>query len=225
MPQPGLRSAVLRFDVYAIDLRAGELYKGGRKIKLQEQPFQVLAILLEHPGELVSRDELRLRLWSEDTFVDFEHSLNTAIKKLRQALNDKADKPRYIETLPRRGYRFLGSVAENSPLLPQPSRGDATDLVGKVLILRDGSERTFVSLAVDETALKEKQKLEGAGDDLGRSLLFADEKLLAVRTGTRVKVLEGRQANSCYEVRILEGEHTAKTAVLPGSYLAQLKGD
>lgn len=225
MPQPGPSSTILRFDVYALNLRAGELYKSDRKVKLQEQPFQVLAILLEHPGELVTREELRRRLWSEDTFVDFEHSLNTAIKKLRQALNDKADKPRYIETLPRRGYRFLGSVAENSPLPPQPSTEPATDLVGKVLVLRDESDRNFVSLPVDETALKEKQKLEAAADDLGRSLLFAEEKLLVVRTGTRVKVLEGRQANSCYEVRILDGEHTAKTAVLLGSYLVQLKHD
>jgi DNA-binding winged helix-turn-helix (wHTH) protein len=225
MPHPGPSSATLRFDVYALNLRAGELYRSGRKIKLQEQPFRVLAILLEHPGELVTREELRRRLWSVDTFVDFEHSLNTAIKKLRQALHDDADKARYIETLPRRGYRFVGSIAEDRPSPSQLTCRPATDLIGKVFVLRDESDRNFVSLPIDEMALKEKQKLEAAADDLGRSLLFADGKLLVVRTGTRVKVLEGRQENSCYEVRILEGEHTAKTAVLPGSYLLELKRD
>ena len=97
MPQPAPSAALLRFDVYALDLRAGELFKSGRKIKLQEQPFRILAILLEHPGELVTREELRQRLWSENTFVDFEHSLNTAIKKLRRALCEEADKPRFVE--------------------------------------------------------------------------------------------------------------------------------
>ena len=115
MPQPAPGSAILRFDVYALDLRAGELFKSGRKIKLQEQPFRILTMLLEHPGELVAREELRQRLWSEDTFVDFEHSLNTAIKKLRRALCDEVDKPRFIETLPRRGYRFIGSLGTQPP--------------------------------------------------------------------------------------------------------------
>src|SRR6202522_3276015 len=114
MQQPDPGSAVLRFDVYAVDLRAGELFKSGRKIKLQEQPFQILAMLLEHPGEVVNRKELRERLWSEDTFVDFEHSLNTAIKKLRLALNDDPEKPRFIETLRRRGYRFAAAVVESA---------------------------------------------------------------------------------------------------------------
>ena len=121
MPQPAPGAAILRFDVYALDLRAGELFKSGRKIKLQEQPFRILTMLLEHPGELVTREELRRRLWSEDTFVDFEHSLNTAIKKLRRALCDEADKPRFVETLPRRGYRFVGSVVDHLSTSLQPS--------------------------------------------------------------------------------------------------------
>ena len=219
MPPPTMGSAILRFDVYALDLRAGELYRSGRKVKLQEQPFRILAMLLEHPGELVTRGELRQRLWSEDTFVDFEHSLNSAIKKLRRALQDEADRPRFIETLPRRGYRFVGCVAENSPsaLVSGPAR----DLVGKVLALRDEAGKDFVSLPIDEAALKEQHRLEAAADDLGLSLLFAAQKVLVVRTGTQVKVLEGCLANSCYEVRILEGEHTAKTALALSSCLAQ----
>ena len=99
-----------RFGAFVVDVRASELLKSGKKIKVQLQPMQVLAALLEQPGEIVTRDELRKRIWPEDTFVDFEHSLNTAVKKLRQALGDRASKSKYIETLPRRGYRFLAEV-------------------------------------------------------------------------------------------------------------------
>jgi DNA-binding winged helix-turn-helix (wHTH) protein len=219
MPQPAPGSAMVQFDVYALDLRAGELFKSGRKIKLQEQPFRILAMLLEHPGELVTREELRQRLWSEDTFVDFEHSLNTAIKKLRRALCDEADKPRFVETLPRRGYRFAGSVVDHPPPSLQTSSEPPKGLVGKVCVLRDETGGDFVTLPIDEKTMVEKQKLELAADDLGLSLLFGAEKLLVVRAGTRVKVLEARTAQSCYEVRILEGEHMAKTAVVPHMYL------
>jgi DNA-binding winged helix-turn-helix (wHTH) protein len=224
MPESPATPAIVRFDAYLVQLRAGELYKDDIKIKLQEQPFQILAMLLEHPGEVVTREELRQRLWTGDTFVDFDHSLNTAIKKLRQALSDEADKPRFIETLPRRGYRFIGCVAGHAPPGPQHAAGttgSGASLVGKELVIRDESGKTLVSLPVDEAALKEKEKLEAVADDLGLSLLFAAQQVLVVQTGTRVKVIEGPLANSCYQVRILEGEHTAKTAVVPGSYLAE----
>jgi DNA-binding winged helix-turn-helix (wHTH) protein/Tol biopolymer transport system component len=105
---------VLGFGVFQIDVRAGELRKNGVKLKLQEQPFQVLCLLLEHPGELVSRGELRNRLWPADTFVDFDHSLNAAIKRLRDALGESADAPVFIETLARRGYRFIAPVNGSS---------------------------------------------------------------------------------------------------------------
>jgi DNA-binding winged helix-turn-helix (wHTH) protein/Tfp pilus assembly protein PilF len=123
MPDPSKASLPLRFDAFVLDPRAGELYKSGRKIKLQEQPFQILAMLLEQPGQVVTREQLRERLWPEDTFVDFDHSLNTAVKKLRQALNDEANKPRFIETLPKRGYRYVGPTMESGPAT-EPSRGD-----------------------------------------------------------------------------------------------------
>src|ERR1700756_3794115 len=100
----------LRFDVFAVDVRAGELRRNEAKLKLQEQPFQVLCALLEHPGELVTREELRGRLWPVDTFVDFDHGLNAAIKRLRDALGESADAPIFIETLARRGYRFIAPV-------------------------------------------------------------------------------------------------------------------
>jgi TolB-like protein/DNA-binding winged helix-turn-helix (wHTH) protein len=105
----------MRFGQFELDLRTAEIYKEGRRIKLQEQPCQVLALLIERPGELVSREELRKKLWRNDTFVDFDHGVNIAINKLRDALGDSPEKPRFIETLPRRGYRFIGQVTETTP--------------------------------------------------------------------------------------------------------------
>jgi TolB-like protein/DNA-binding winged helix-turn-helix (wHTH) protein/Flp pilus assembly protein TadD len=99
-----------RFGVFEADPRTGELRKHGVKIKLQDQPFQILALLLERPGEVVTRDELQHKLWPADTFVDFDNGLNTAIKRLRDTLGDSADSPHFVETLPRRGYRFIASV-------------------------------------------------------------------------------------------------------------------
>lgn len=109
-PPPGAKP--IQFGAFEVDLRAGELRKDGFKIKLQGQPIQVLIALLEHPAEVVTREELRQRLWPSDTFVDFEHNLNSAVKRLREALGDTADNPRFIETLPRHGYRFIGPVKE-----------------------------------------------------------------------------------------------------------------
>jgi cholera toxin transcriptional activator len=110
MPQAGREAKSVRFGVFEVDLAAGELRKNGTRIRLQEQPFQVLSTLLERPGEVVTREELRTKLWRADTFVDFDHSLNTAVNKLREALGDSASSPRYIETLARRGYRFLAPL-------------------------------------------------------------------------------------------------------------------
>ena len=99
-----------RFGVFELDLESGELRKAGRRIRLADQPFQVLRILLQRAGSLVSREELQRELWSGDTFVDFELGLNSAVRKLRDALGDSADNPRFIETVPRRGYRFIAPV-------------------------------------------------------------------------------------------------------------------
>ncbi len=117
-------SQVVRFGVYEVDLRAGELRKSGVKIKLQGQPFQILALLLERPGEVVTREEIQKKLWPADTFVDFEHSLNAAVKRLREALGDSADNPRFVETLPRRGYRFIYPV-EGRPSTALGIKGQA----------------------------------------------------------------------------------------------------
>jgi cholera toxin transcriptional activator len=101
---------IARFGVFELDLAAGELRKSGAKLRLQEQPFQVLALLLDRAGDVVTRDELRQKLWPADTFVDFDHGLNTAVNKLRETLGDSASSPHYIETLTRRGYRFIAPV-------------------------------------------------------------------------------------------------------------------
>jgi len=121
---------VFRFGVFEVDASAGELRKSGVRLRVQDQPFQVLLLLLARPGEVVTREELRQKLWASDTFVDFDHSLNTIINKLRELLGDSASSPRFIETLAKRGYRFLPSV-ERSPLTanalpaePQPGSGE-----------------------------------------------------------------------------------------------------
>ena len=104
----------IRFGCFELDAQSGELRRNGKKIKLQEQPFQVLTILLERPGEVLTREELTKRLWPDETYVDFERGLNKAVTRLRDALGDSAENPRYIETLPRRGYRFIAPIASSA---------------------------------------------------------------------------------------------------------------
>jgi cholera toxin transcriptional activator len=113
-----------KFDEFEADLRAAELRKNGNRLKLQLQPFQVLVALLERPQEVVTREELRQRLWPQDTFVDFDHGLNTAMVKLRDVLGDSASKPRFIETIAKRGYRFLGTadVIAEQPASTEPKK-------------------------------------------------------------------------------------------------------
>src|SRR5258708_37687582 len=111
---PPSLSPVYRFGVFQVNLAARELRKHGVRVRLPGQPFCILSILLEKPGEVVTREEMRQRLWSSDTFVDFEHSLNTAIKKLRAALGDSPENSRYVETVPRVGYRFIAPVEQVS---------------------------------------------------------------------------------------------------------------
>jgi TolB-like protein len=118
----------LRFDCFDVDVAAGQLYKEGVRVHLREQPFQVLVMLLERPGEVVTRDDLRRRLWPDDVFVDFDNNLNTAIARLREVLNDSPDHPRFIETLPKRGYRFMASVSGQGTT-SEPARARKVRLV------------------------------------------------------------------------------------------------
>ncbi len=127
-----IQDPVVRFATFEVDLSSGELRKQGRRIKLQGQPFRVLVMLLKHPGEVATREELQSQLWPSDTFVDFDNGLNASINRLREALGDSAENARFVETLPRRGYRFIAPLEgantqqENSSgvhqAAPQPSR-------------------------------------------------------------------------------------------------------
>ncbi len=159
MPEPTSSAGVYRFGVFEVDLRSGELRKSGARLKLQEQPFQVLTVLLERPGQVITREELRQRLWPSDTFVDFDHSLNTAINKLRDALGDTASNPRFIETLARRGYRFIAPL--QTPLEAAP--GSA---------VQPGANHQPATAAPDDASLLEvpESDLPRINRTLGRSL-------------------------------------------------------
>jgi len=225
MAQPIRSANVVRFEGFEVDLRAQELYKAGRKIKLQVQPFQVLAMLLERPGDVVTREEMQKRLWPADTFVDFDHSVNTAVKKLRQALGDDKNKPRFVETLPKRGYRFLASVkkpatssaaAEAQVATPAAAKDAAASAwVGRVAKVCCEHGHSFAVVSIDEAAAAERQRLEAANDDVGLSLLIASQRLVMVPEGTPVRIIEVESQNSRCHARILEGEHYGKTALLP----------
>lgn len=112
----------IRFGLFEVDLQSAQLRKGGRKVKLQDQPFQILSMLLERPDQVVTREELRTALWPVDTFVDFDHGLNAAVKRLRDALGDSAENPRFVETLARRGYRFIAPVSIRQEILAPNSQ-------------------------------------------------------------------------------------------------------
>src|SRR6476660_5111682 len=122
------QARLFRFGPFELDVRASELRKHGVRIKLREQSVQILLMLLNQPGEVVLREEIRLRLWPNNTIVEFDHGINAAIQKLRDALGESADKPRYIETVARRGYRFLGEVEAAGGMVPKlPLKAEATD--------------------------------------------------------------------------------------------------
>jgi len=208
------------FGPFLVDLRAGELYKGRRKIKVQQLPMQVLGALLERPGEVVEREELKSRLWPADTFVDFEHGLNTAIKKLRQALGDSTTKPRYIETLPKKGYRFAGKLQREMEEA-SPRRATSTSIAGKVLYVYAEQQMEFVVAPVDEISREEWQRLQALSDDVGVSMMIAHNRLLLLEVGKPVRVLSANALRGWYETRVLEGEHYGKTALLPRTALRE----
>jgi DNA-binding winged helix-turn-helix (wHTH) protein len=213
---------VYRFGPYVADVRAGELYKRGKKNKVQQQPMQVLVALLEKAGDVVTREELRAGIWPADTFVDFEHSLNTAIKKLREALGDNANRPKYIETLPRRGYRFLGEV-EAAEEAPRAVAKSGSSLAGKTFVLAAEEGGECVVAPVDEKCFEEWRRLRELGDDVGVSILITEKKLLLLEAGSTVRLLSVRGGAGSCEVRILEGEHYGKTALVARKMLREEK--
>jgi TolB-like protein/DNA-binding winged helix-turn-helix (wHTH) protein/Flp pilus assembly protein TadD len=179
------RTRKVRFDAFDVDMRSGEVRKHGIRLKLHRQPFQVLSLLLEHPGDVVTREELRQKLWPGDTFVDFDTGLNSAVKKLRDALCDSAEKPRYIETLPRRGYRFIGQVQNGDlstevspigtlaviPLRPNPN--------GKGL----GAERPADGEVVRPTGTSRARLWLALGGVAGLALIAVTHVMLRGHTG------------------------------------------
>lgn len=230
-------AAQLRFDAYHVNLRTGELRKHGRKVRLAGRPFQVLALLLENPGELLTRKELQERLWPADTFVDFEHGVNAAVQTLRRALCDSHKKPRYIETLPRRGYRFIAEVETVEKEQKEQSNGQAppdplnqalktatprSDWVGQVATICDEAGRNYVLLPATEEILSEMIGCQAANDDLGISLLVAAEKLLLVNCGTKVKILDAANPDVGCTVRILGGQFVGEKAFASRANLSGL---
>jgi Tol biopolymer transport system component/DNA-binding winged helix-turn-helix (wHTH) protein len=182
---------VISFGTFEVDLHAGELRRDGRKIRLQEQPFQVLAMLLERPREIVTREELHGRLWPADTFVDFDHGLNAAVKRLRNALGDSAENPRFVETLARRGYRFVapirlpGEVAARKTVSAATSRGywrivpaGATLLIVGVVVGWHAGHRSVAAVRMVERRLTSNPEndpvISAAISPDGKMLAFAD---------------------------------------------------
>jgi DNA-binding winged helix-turn-helix (wHTH) protein len=221
-----------RFGDFEADVRAGELRKQGRKVRLAGRPMDILALLLERPGELLTRKELQEKLWPADTFVDFEHGVNAAVQVLRQALCDSHKNPRFVETLPRRGYRFIAPVervarrAAGGAAVQEAagSAGAVSALVGCGGVVVDPGAKNFVLLPRDETFLDEMEACEKAQDDLGISLLVSDGKLLMVACGTRVKILEVSATGRGCTARILGGEFIGERAFVPKKHLQVAEG-
>jgi DNA-binding winged helix-turn-helix (wHTH) protein len=201
-----------KFADFAVDARAGELFRRGKKIKLQHQPMQVLLALLERPGQIVTREELREKIWPADTFVDFEHSLNTAVKKLRLALGDQATNSKFVETLPRRGYRFLAKVEaeEQHPA----SLSVSSPLQGKVFTMVAEAGTECILAPVDAKSMEEWRRLLALSDDVGISMMITEKRLLLLEAGKPVRLLAIDDAAGWCEVRVLEGEHYGRTALL-----------
>jgi len=209
-----MQSAVspIRFGAFEVDVRSGEIRKSGVRIHLSDQPLQVLTLLLEHPGEVVTREELRQRLWSQDTFVDFENGLNAAVKRLREALGDSATHPHYIETIPRRGYRFIfpadfvrGPVLVSEQSVPKPAttwwRRNLVPIVGASLVVpllavlawrlvvsSGGSELTksIAVLPFDDMSPTRDQEYfaDGLADELLTDLAKIPELRVSARTSS-----------------------------------------
>src|SRR5258708_26183079 len=161
-----------RFGPFEVDFRAGELLKNGRRIRLQDQPLQVLAMLLERHGNVVTRDEFRQKLWPNDTFVDFDHGLNNAINRLRDALNDSAEAPRFIETFPRPGYRFIGQVDSCATATTQMVSSASSDAAPPSGVALEADASVKVSLLAKPRRRIEKLWITAAGVGIAAGLVL-----------------------------------------------------
>ncbi len=201
-------SSHIRFGVFEADLRAAELRKNGHKIKLQDQPFQLLAMLLERPGEVTTREELRARLWPVDTFVDFDHGLNAAVKRLRDALGDSADNPRFVETLARRGYRFIapvnaahGNIHAPQEAVPvrQVQRGHWRIAAATLLVLLLGTGAGWVAARYFNPKVQiTERRLTANPDPILNAVISPDARYLAFadRSGLFLRVVSTGETHS-----------------------------
>src|ERR1700704_4512218 len=205
MGTPATSARIVRFGVFEVDLSAAELRKNGLRLKLPEQPFQILTMLLERPGEIITRDDLRNRLWRTDTFVDFDHGLNNAVMRLREVLGDSSDNPRFVETIPRRGYRFLAHVDEFFPATPAA---------------------VVDELAADQIVVGTPASLSATAPRLGNSLLLTQRRIAVGILGLLVILVGGVFAARYFTTRnsnnALAGKQTTSLVVLP---LENLSGD
>ena len=203
------RSNLLRFGTFELDVRSRELRNGAVRVRLQEQPLEILRLMLQRPGEVITRDELRQQLWPEGTFVDFEHSLNAAIKRLRAALGDDADKPMFIETVPRRGYRFVGDVPASCAAKVDPPASPSMRLVVLPFSnLSDDSGQEYFSDGLTEELIAQLGPLcRGQVGIIGRwsSMFFKGSLQRACEIGQALKaeyLLEGSTRRDGSRVRI-----------------------
>jgi TolB-like protein/DNA-binding winged helix-turn-helix (wHTH) protein len=192
------------FGPYALDLRSGELRKFGTRVKMGEQAFQILCLLLERPGEMVSREELRAKLWADDTFVDFDHGLNSAVQRLRDCLSDSAGKPRWIETIPRRGYRFIGQVEWSD-------QGHPSETLPKI------GSRDEISDDAQRSAIAESSEAPREVNGIGRRIALLAAVALVLFLAAIPMVKRFRGAASAKQALLIKS-----LAVLP---LENLSGD
>lgn len=201
-------SAIRRFDSFVLDLRSRELRTDDRSVVLQAQPFEILLLLLGRAGQVVDREELRRRLWPDGTFVDYEHSLNAAIKRLRTALGDDADRPRFIETVPRRGYRFVAPVIENGSVRHRPLSPNTHSIRLAVLpVTHVGADNAFAEGLTDELRAQVGRMSAGAVAVIARSssMMFEGRPRRASEIGEALRadyLLEGSVRGDGDRVRI-----------------------
>jgi DNA-binding winged helix-turn-helix (wHTH) protein len=196
-------ACVRRFDRFMLDVGSRELRAGGRSIRLQSQPFEILLLLLGRAGHVVEREELRRRLWPDGTFVDYEHGLNAAIKRLRNALGDDAERPRFIETIPRRGYRFVASVSDDRDACPTMPRARLAVLPAT----HTGSDHHFAEGFTEELRAELGRISAGAVAVIARSssILVGAEPRRASEIGEALRadyVLEGSVRSDGDRLRI-----------------------
>jgi len=218
---PDFSSRIIRFSTFELNLHTGELRQRGQKVKLQEQPLQVLAALLEQPGEIVTREELRNKLWPADTFVDFDHSLNAAIRRLRDALGESAERPIFVETVARRGYRFIapvdgGSAASAIGVAASPERSKSPFLAHWLIIV------SFTAIVISILAWTAWRHPSHPGELIERKLTSnsSENSVSSAAISRDGKYLAYADNSGCYLKQIRTGE--AHSLPLPPNFSARV---